>query len=163
MMIYSEDIIDFESRVRNIFNDSQNDVRAWIREEVRAALASAGQPDSVPLEHPSFPKPSGVRIDSKTKQVIQFMIEGQLIEVRRLISIFENCSAHAGFIYDHLRREEITIYDIEVQRQHRSRRHSAMRKAATMRDSCNQMARLLRGEDLDIDPDEEITGASRGQ
>jgi hypothetical protein len=136
-------------------------LRAVVREEVQAALASAGQPSRSWSDAERFLSERFQFGDDW--EVTALKIEGQWIEISRLIHIFENCSMHAGFIYDQLRKENaVPSDDVNLQIAKVGRRHSAMRKAVTMRDSCAQMARLLKGEDLDIDPDEEITGANRG-
>lgn len=143
-------------------------LRTIIREEV-AALASAGQPTR---------SSDAVWYQMEAGQIVSFMIGGNVIEIGRLLNIFENTEMHAGFIYDHLRRESEPVSDdVAHQKALVSNRHSAMRKAVTIRDCFNQLAKLLRGEDLDdpdfakakrtravidLDPDEEITGASRG-
>jgi len=144
-MIHADDIIEFESSVRRI-----------VREEVEAALASAGQPDPLVLTQGD---PSD----------IDLIIGDNSISLRRLISIFESFEQHASFLYDHLREQNAAdavvarmLTDGSFDRLTQSRK-SAMRKSATMRDSAAQLARLLKGESLDVDPDEEITGESRGR
>ena len=141
-MIHADDIIEFESSVRRI-----------VREEVEAALASAGQPLPLVLEG----DPTAVTL----------MVNNNEIEWSRLISTFESIARHSAFLYEHLREQNSAdsvvsrvITDGSFDRL-TSDRKSAMRKAATMRDSAAQLARLLKGENLAVDPDEEMTGESR--
>jgi hypothetical protein len=165
-------------------------LRAILREEVEAALVRLGQPI------PPWAEVDGLGVDGGTITInidnsyaddwpiqIRMHPSGQIIELNRLLNIFENAEMHAGFIYDHLRRENEPAEDVARQKALVINRHSAMRKAVTIRDCFDQLAKLLRGEDLDdpefarakarregigratqieLDPDEEITGGSRG-
>lgn len=131
------------------------DLEVFVKEEVQAALASAGQSFPLVLEG----DPSAVRL----------LVGNNEIEWSRLISTFESIERHSGFIYNHLREQNAAdetmrrmLADGAFERLTMNRK-SAIRKAATMRDSAGQLARLLKGKNLDTDPDEEMTGASRHQ
>lgn len=165
-MIHADDIIEFESSVRRI-----------VQEEVTAALALAGQSH---LPNPPWADVNMTGLNSgeitinidpadRINWPISFVVypSKQRIELNRLISIFESIELHASFIYEHLRDQNAQdeamrrVIPEKAFSRVTSNRRSAMRKAVTMRDSACQMAQVLRGEDLDVDPDEEVTGGSR--
>lgn len=130
MTVHADDIIEFESSVRRIAG-----------EVVEAALASAGQPNPLVLDG----DPASVDL----------IIGNNIISLSRLIHIFQNIEQHSSYVYDQLRAEERMQHVIarvvidHTANELKRGRHNAMRKAATMRDSAGQMARLLKGEDLD--------------
>jgi hypothetical protein len=154
MTIHAKDIYGLESMLRAI-----------VKKEIEAAFASAGQPDLL------VPDPSESPIDQAmfggNNRLKALIIDEQYIEIKRLINIFENISMHASFIYKHLLDQNTIdevvsrVIDDKGFARLSGDRKSAMRKAATMRDSAIQMARLLRGEDLEASAEEEITGGSR--
>ena len=116
-------------------------LRAIIREEVEAALASAGQPNP--------------RVLDGDPQSVDLIIGNNIISLSRLIHIFQNIEQHSSYVYDQLRAEERMQHVIarvvidHTANELKRGRHNAMRKAVTVRDSAGQMARLLKGENLD--------------
>lgn len=155
MSIHADDIMEFESSVRRI-----------ACEEIQAALASAGLLPSPykSVQYDALTKKVQIWLDVRDPEAIDIKVypSNQIIEWSGLIRSFQSFAMHAGFIYDHLRKENVAPPDdVANQKALVNTRHSAMRKAITMRDSADQIARLLKGEDLD--PEEEITGASRGR
>lgn len=147
-------------------------VKSIAHEEAQAALASAGllpSPNKGIVYDP-LTKKLEIWLDVQNPDTIDIKVypTDQIIEWSRLISTFQNIERHAGFIYDHLREQNAAdesmrrmLADGAFERLTTNRK-SAMRKAATMRDSARQLAMLLRGKNLNTDPDEEMTGGSRG-
>lgn len=156
------------SRFNEVF---EAEIRSIVQEEVQAALASAGllpSPNKGVVYDPLLKKIQIWLDVSKPDMItIKTFPSDQIIEWARLIRIFENIELHASFIYEHLRDQNAqdeamrrVIPDTTFSRVTKNRK-SAMRKAVTIRDSAGQMALLLRGKNLDVDPDEELTGGSR--
>lgn len=83
--------------------------------------------------------------------IIVARCRAQGVGFEELPRILANSSSHAGRLYDMVKAQDRKQMDRKTKRDH----STALRLAATLRDSLDQAARLMEGEELD-EPDERI-------
>lgn len=154
------DIPDFLKDVPSGLHETKESLFDWVRlhqpnvevEDVVEITERMWKTYGLWIQAPTYdPNEQPLSYANQIADIIVARCRAQGVGFEELPRILANSSSHAGRLYDMVKAQDRKQMDRKTKRDH----STALRLAATLRDSLDQAARLMEGEELD-EPDERI-------